>query len=268
MNPIKIVFFLSCLWISQVNAWDANGHALITQACYQYLTPKAREWLHRETHTHHSFELNAVSIWLDTHRYGKFKKYSSWHYINLPYGEEFYFKKPYAENVITAIQEARTILQDKHSSRLQKQFAIRVLLHTVEDIHQPLHTISYYSKSYKKGDRGGTLWKIKNNFYRGTLHQFWDIGGGWLKGFSWHDQSAITFKLRELSKENCDWQHIKIEPKVWALSSYELAKEEAYFPPHSKRKFLIYQEKVKQITKKQIKVAACHLAATLNQISA
>jgi hypothetical protein len=39
----------------------------------------------------------------------------------------------------------------------------RYLLHLVGDIHQPLHSVSMYNSSYKKGDQGGTWFLIEGN---------------------------------------------------------------------------------------------------------
>ena len=39
--------------------------------------------------------------------------------------------------------------------------ALKLIVHYVADIHQPLHTCSYYSVLHPKGNRGGNLSKIK-----------------------------------------------------------------------------------------------------------
>ena len=47
----------------------------------------------------------------------------------------------------------------------------------VGDIHQPLHSVALFNKTYPKGDAGGNFLKIK--MLNGTLanfHSFWDSG--------------------------------------------------------------------------------------------
>ena len=264
---IKKLLGLGCwVWVPPLFSWDANGHVLITQLTYTYLTPQTKAWLHAYTKTQTPAELNQTSIWLDKHRYGRYKQFSRWHYINIPYGDKRFFKPPYNTNLITAIHDARASLSSSTTSIVEKRFAIRVLIHCIEDLHQPLHTISYYSKRYKHGDKGATLWKINNKIYKGNLHHFWDNAGGWLSGLTWHNSNQVALKLKELKMKPCDWRNIKVEPEVWAKESYELARLKAYFPPRSTKKFAIYQDNVQQYSKNQIQVAACHLAATLNQI--
>lgn len=38
---------------------------------------------------------------------------------------------------------------------------MRMLLHLVGDIHQPLHNSNFYNASYVSGDMGGNLLKIQ-----------------------------------------------------------------------------------------------------------
>lgn len=47
----------------------------------------------------------------------------------------------------------------------------------IGDIHQPLHSVALFNKTYPKGDAGGNLLKIK--MLNGTIanfHSFWDSG--------------------------------------------------------------------------------------------
>lgn len=53
----------------------------------------------------------------------------------------------------------------------------RYLVHLVGDIHQPLHSVALFNKTYKKGDMGGNLLKIKlKNGTVENFHSFWDSG--------------------------------------------------------------------------------------------
>lgn len=262
----KGIFLWCCLCAAPVLAWDANGHALITQLAYSYLTPQAKQKLYRYTESKNISDLIKASIWLDQHRYGRYKQFSTWHYINIPYGDAEYFKPANSNNLLTAIHAAQAVLQSKTTTVAEKRMAVRVLMHCLEDLHQPLHTISYYSKRYKQGDRGANLWKIKNKVYKGNLHHFWDMAGGWLSGYTWQDQESMALRVKELGPISCDPLHINVKLEAWVKQSYALAEAHAYFPPRATHKFIIYRNQVQQYSKNQIKVAACRLAATLNQI--
>ena len=66
-----------------------------------------------------------------------------------------------------AIQHCVGVLQDNESSREDKAFYLRLLVHFVGDMHQPLHV-------GRSEDRGGNdikvLWFGKNS----NLHRVWD----------------------------------------------------------------------------------------------
>lgn len=47
---------------------------------------------------------------------------------------------------------------------LAQSFNLRLLVHYIGDIHQPLHTVSRYdSKDFAEGDRGGNLFEVSTD---------------------------------------------------------------------------------------------------------
>lgn len=52
--------------------------------------------------------------------------------------------------------------------------AMRLLIHYVGDVHQPLHATSRFNKDYPSGDRGGNSFHIPSKFGAKNLHSFWD----------------------------------------------------------------------------------------------
>ena len=69
----------------------------------------------------------------------------------------------------------QTIAQYYPRVRDQKSLALRLIIHYCGDIHQPLHTVSAYSREYPTGDRGGNSEKVKPA-REGVenLHSIWD----------------------------------------------------------------------------------------------
>jgi hypothetical protein len=55
-----------------------------------------------------------------------------------------------------------------------QSIALRLLIHYVGDIHQPLHTASRYDAMYKKGDRGGNFFNLQDIGGAKNLHSAWD----------------------------------------------------------------------------------------------
>lgn len=261
---------LCCILISSyANAWNASGHVLISRLAYEYMTPNAKKFLKQyignASSTKKALTLEESSIWLDNVRQGQFKKTAKLHYIDLPFGDTKYFPTLDTCNVLFAISHSEDILQQDKATLDEKVIAFRILIHTVADLHQPMHAVSYYSKRFPHGDKGGNTIKIRKYLYHGSLHHFWDEAGGWLKGFSWRDDEIMNQKIAELGSFHCNRQNLQV-PSYWAKHSFEIAKKNAYFPPNSYQKFAIYQNEAQKISKQQIQIAACHLADIINKL--
>ena len=59
---------------------------------------------------------------------------------------------------------------------LSDSFHLRLLIHYIGDIHQPLHASSRYTKDFPKGDEGGNGYMISVNGAQEitNLHALWD----------------------------------------------------------------------------------------------
>lgn len=90
-------------------------------------------------------------------------------------------------SVIT-VEQARTALKTNvRNLTAERSLFARYLIHMVGDIHQPLHSVSLYNKTFTKGDAGGNLLKLK--ILNGTLqnfHSFWDSGAFRLQNDSYN----------------------------------------------------------------------------------
>ena len=57
---------------------------------------------------------------------------------------------------------------------MAKSFGLRLLIHYMGDIHQPLHCSAKVDKHFPKGDKGGNLFQLPNHYSSGDLHAVWD----------------------------------------------------------------------------------------------
>ena len=55
-----------------------------------------------------------------------------------------------------------------------KSYALRLLIHYIGDLHQPLHSTSRVNPQYPKGDAGGNFVKIPTKGGAKNLHSVWD----------------------------------------------------------------------------------------------
>lgn len=151
---------------TQVFGWGQKGHDTTAFIAENHLTEATRAAV--------DSLLDGRSIvywanWLDNASHTpEYDHTKTWHYRNIDAGQE-YDKAPLnpAGDVTTAINAQIGILTDPAASEAEKALALKILVHVMGDLHQPMH-MGHLS------DRGGNSWKIKY-FNRDTnLHSIWD----------------------------------------------------------------------------------------------
>jgi S1/P1 Nuclease len=205
MRILIVVWFLALFFAPPAYPWGAEGHQAIGEAARAMLTPEARIEIQKILGDD---DLASIAVWLDDlrnlahHHSGplrddpeamafnaKFPENDSWHFVDLPVGLTNYsldgpFSSP--NDIVHALRRAIDVLEGK-SSQFTKVQALRIIVHLVGDIHQPLHTVSgFYNLTDleqpqlisdpvdalgKPQDRGGNqLFYTKSQ----ELHALWD----------------------------------------------------------------------------------------------
>jgi hypothetical protein len=91
---------------------------------------------------------------------GALKCFTDWlSYNGNEYLDNFYYKT--VKNYFPDEEDARS-------------FALRMIIHYVGDIHQPLHATTQISPSYPNGDAGGNFEHLPNICGASNLHSVWD----------------------------------------------------------------------------------------------
>lgn len=97
-----------------------------------------------------------------------------WHFIDVPFTTDgTSVRAQYQPNVETQIFAMRKVLASRVAPDPIKSYDLVWLIHLVGDIHQPLHTVSRFSKYHKEGDQGGDEVEVCAPKC-GSLHDFWD----------------------------------------------------------------------------------------------
>src|ERR1700722_16502885 len=160
-----VILFLACATAPYVLAWGEEGHRTIGAMVDQLIAGTAaaqhvHELLGDET-------LSAASVWADAvkgrtnqkEEMLRFKaanpNHSVSHYTDIPFEESKYRDDSIGAtqtDVVHAIPACILILQGKPEAQsvfkdVSPRVALRLLIHFVEDIHQPLHVGSGYSRS-------------------------------------------------------------------------------------------------------------------------
>lgn len=113
---------------------------------------------------------------------------------------------------------------------------LRLLIHYLGDMHQPLHTVSRYTKKHPNGDMGGNLFFLQEKDGINELHALWDSGvyefdqdfPRPLSEDSWDKLTEISSRIRsEVTRESLKDALTKPESE-WASEGYELATHFVY----------------------------------------
>lgn len=248
-------------------AWNAAGHRLIADIAYKHLTSHAKETFDRynnalnQVYKPESFVDSAV--WLDELSYKDIHWFSSMHYIDIPYSTDGSPLPPVQKiNALWAIDHSSKLLVNKYPTDFDKGIALRILVHVVGDIHQPLHTITKVSTELPEGDNGGNRVLLQNNPIAKNLHAYWDRGAGLFISRPFKNNKIDIEASRLERKWPCSDFSLNIDPAEWAQESHRIAVNETYhFPINSD-----YQARAQQIAEKRVVAAGCRLAKLLNQI--
>lgn len=167
----KLALVAAILYLPfQSMAWGTQGHRICGQIAENHLTPKALAAVHAIL-GHESIAL--ASNWADFIKSDPNYRYlSSWHYIDLnkkytyPDLVEF-LRQDTATDAYTKIRYLMGRLKNHEISRAEKHLDLCMLIHIVEDVHQPMHVAH-------ADDQGGNGFKVSWFGKPTNLHSVWD----------------------------------------------------------------------------------------------
>jgi hypothetical protein len=303
-------------------AWGPEGHRAVAALAEELISPATKARVKAILAQDQSRDLASVSVWADDARLASFgagplkddpvaaafnhdwPRNALWHFVDLPLGTELYNEtEAFVSNgdVVHAIERCTLALEghDPEQPALTPSMALRLLVHFVGDIHQPLHCgCGYYDLPAgkpakliqepvkaigKTSDQGANLlfYDVENRL---ELHVFWDVVLVSAVTGS-NDFHRLVKQLRMVNIENditnSDYHHW---PEAWAIDSVHDARE-AYAgltfgvpiqqsnPNGTGQNLIIpitlpsgYSEKMKPIVIKRLRAAADHLAALMDRI--
>lgn len=211
-----------------VAAWSDQGHRIAAYVAEGMLTPKARAAVNDLLE---GASIADTANWLDIYREAlkrEIPNSDKWHYDNRSICRDI----PYTEycagdNCATAqIPRWFAVLADANEPRPARLMALRVLLHVVPDLHQPLHAAD--DEDWGGGKKTVQLPAAADGSVPPprTLHLAWDID--FVRAF------ATGFTESRAAKELMDanWRRfpelLRGDPQQWAAESHGIARRLAY----------------------------------------
>lgn len=208
-----ILFFILLSMPFYSSAWSLEGHRVTGEIASRHLTAKAKQTIASILGNE---SIAMASNWADFIKADSTYDFISvWHYVDIPdsltYSEvQSYLKKDTAADAYTKINFLSSQLKNKTLSKEKKLMYLRLLIHIVEDVHQPLHTV--------ETARGGNDIKVTWFGEGSNLHRVWDANLiesqqlSYIEYANWIDHATAT--------QIKTWQNQSLSK--WLFDSYTI----------------------------------------------
>jgi len=219
---LLVVFFIP----SSAGAWSTIGHRIVGQIAENHLTKRSKKAILGILGTE---SLAMASNWGDFIKSdSNYDSLYNWHFVNLPAGLDqagvfSYLDMEKEPNVYNKTLQMISVLKNNQSTADQKKFALRMLVHMVGDLNQPMHTAH-------KDDLGGNKVYVTWFGEKSNLHKVWDDQLIDYQRLSYTEfAEAIDFSTK---KELISWKGKSLKDYIYgsyliSTKIYETTKPEA-----------------------------------------
>lgn len=167
MKNTQKYLLIALVFLANVSfAYGPVGHRAIAKIAESYLTDTAKQQIQELLDGE---GIVIVSTFADDIRSDRAYDFTgTWHYVNAKDNESYAesTKNPKGD-IIKAIEESIAILKNPKSTKEDKAFRLKLLVHFIADLHQPMHT-------GHAEDMGGNMIKVKWHKKDTNLHRVWD----------------------------------------------------------------------------------------------
>lgn len=251
MKKLILVLF-ALIVLTDGFGWGATGHRATGLIAERYLNAKAKKRINQILGGE---SLAMISTWMDEIRSDSTYNYTTdWHWTTIPDGGRYEDVENNLDGkVVMMIEKFTKDLKTGKLTPKQEQEYLKMLVHMVGDMHQPLHV-------GKPGDRGGNDVKVKWFRSESNLHRVWDS--------EMIDDTKLSYTELAQSFGSPDKETIKkwqgTSVRDWAMESVSY-RPQVYDIGNSNLGYQ-YSYKYFSIAKTRMLQAGVRLAGLLNQI--
>ncbi|MGM0546424.1 MAG: S1/P1 nuclease [Bacteroidota bacterium] len=233
--------------------WGQNGHRIVGDIAADYLSPEAREEVDRVL-GHESIAI--ASTWMDEVRSDPDYDYmEKWHWVTIPDGMTYEKTEKNPDgDLINALRTAIEELKSGSLSAKEEAEKLKIVIHLVGDIHQPLHVGT-------GEDQGGNQVEVEWFYEESNLHRVWDSEMIDDRQLSYTEFSTAINHPSDKQRDN--WQDSNVID--WADEAMEL-RDQVYDLPDNRQLSYEYQYKNKDLLDRQLLKGGVRLAGVLNEI--
>jgi hypothetical protein len=262
-------------------AWSALGHRLVGELAERHLDPAAEAQVKLLLAGEADPTLAGVADWADRLRDldpDRFKATSRWHYVDRQPGQGCAYVPerdcPDGQCVIAAIEAQRAILADRSQPLAARRDALKVVVHFVGDVHQPMH-------ANDEDDAGGNKYQISlrtdlqpepyalKNYVDGVmgtnLHSIWDY---YILGTAGLGTGTAAVRPYADRLDRLPWPPMPADgpgtgPEAWAGESCRLVDARHLYPQGHKLDSA-YLDAFRPLAEQRVRQAAWRLAQVLD----
>jgi hypothetical protein len=257
MNSIskKIsVFFLLLFSCNLLFAWAETGHRVVGDVATHNIKRKTLKKINKLVNYESLANMGTFGDEIKSDE--RYKKFYSWHFVNFKDGEKYNAATKNPEgDLIEGINTCIAILKDKKSSKEDQVFYLKMLVHFVGDLHQPLHV-------GHAEDKGGNDIKVSWFGKSSNLHRVWD--GDMIDEWNM-SYTELSYNLPYLNKD----QKEEIQKGTlldWVYESQKLASTVYSSVKMDEKLSYKYSYDYLSIAKKQLQKGGLRLAKILDDI--
>jgi hypothetical protein len=263
MNLYKRFLLVTLLFSTCLPAkawWGANGHRIVGEIAESYLNAKARRAIQSI--------LGNESIAMASN-YGDFIKsdstfdhISAWHYVNLKGGlsREQLQAKLIQDTIPTLYNKIEFLITELKNNGLSsdnKAFYLKLLIHFVGDLHQPLHV------GGRPEDLGGNRIKVLWFSDQTNIHSVWD------DKLIEHQKLSYTEYAKAINhvakKQRKEWQQQPMMDWYWESYQYSQVIYAGITKPDQRLSYDYNFEHISTVNQQLLK-GGVRLAGVLNEI--
>jgi hypothetical protein len=249
-TTVLVIGILLLLSGFQAVAWSNGGHMVIAAEAYRQLSPGLKEKVAEVLKAHPEYDrwieefrpdnpgldvgtfvFMKASTWPDEirRRHNEYD-HPHWHYIDYPLRPTTFPMEPEpapTDDALYGIMKSEAALADPKAAPELRAVYLSYLIHSIGDLHQPLHCASLFNNTYPGGDKGGNDFYVKPGARGIKLHSLWDGLLGTSNKPHTHLNYATEIESRYPRNSLKELKKAKT-PREWSLESRFLAIEKAY----------------------------------------
>jgi len=257
---MKHLFLLTLLFYQLSKAhitppiWGKTGHRVVGKIADSYLKNRTKRKISKLLNQE---SLALASTYADEIKSDKrYDKFKAWHYINMPFDSDYkQAHKNTKGDLVTGIQQCIFQIKNKNLIQEDKAFYLRLLIHLIGDLHQPLHI-------GRKEDHGGNKIRLKWKKKSSNLHKVWDTEMIESFGMSY---SELALNSKKLSKKQIKTIE-KGTVESWVKETHQLTNKIYNSVEEGENIGYRYAYDYLKIARTQLQIGGIRLAKILNEL--